>query len=95
MQLEACSESSRSKDLIQSCSSGMGTRQLSMRRRRASARRAFSSGITGWERLGIAATETVVWGCLGFSILLADLVLQWQELHRTRPIPAKAQAASH
>ena len=45
-----------------------------MRRRRASARRAFSSGITGWERLGIAATETVVWGCLGFSILLADLV---------------------
>jgi len=51
-------------------------------------------GVTGWERLGIAATETVVWVCLGFSILLADLVLQWQELHRTRRTPAKAQAAS-
>ncbi len=51
-------------------------------------------GVTGWERLGIAATETVVWVCLGFSILLADLVLQWQELRRTRPIPAKAQTAS-
>lgn len=40
-------------------------------------------GVTGWEKLGIAATETVVWVCLGFSLLLADVVLQWQELRRT------------
>lgn len=50
------------------------------------------AGITGWESL--AATETIVWSCLAFSILLADIVLQWQERRRTRPIPAKAQAAS-
>jgi uncharacterized membrane protein YozB (DUF420 family) len=51
-------------------------------------------GVTGWEKLGIAATETIVWSCLAFSILLADIVLQWQQVRRTRPVPAKAQAAS-
>jgi uncharacterized membrane protein len=51
-------------------------------------------GVTGWEKLGIAATETVVWVCVGFSILLADAVLQLQELLRTRPILARAQSAS-
>ena len=50
------------------------------------------AGITGWE--SVAATETIVWVCLGFSILLADAVLQWQELHRSRRIPAKAQGAA-
>jgi uncharacterized membrane protein len=50
-------------------------------------------GITGWERLGEAAVETVVWSCLVFAILLADGILQWQELRRTRMIPAKAQGA--
>jgi uncharacterized membrane protein YozB (DUF420 family) len=51
-------------------------------------------GVTGWEKLGIAATETVVWVCLAFSILLADTVLQWQELHRSRRIPATVRAAA-
>ena len=51
-------------------------------------------GVTGWEKLGLAATETIVWSCLAFSILLADIVLQWQERRRTHPIPAKTQAAS-
>jgi uncharacterized membrane protein len=50
-------------------------------------------GVTGWENLGIAATETIVWCCLAFSILSADIVLQWQELYRARPIRAKAQTA--
>jgi len=50
------------------------------------------AGITGWESL--AATESIVWACLAFSILLADIVLQVQERRRTRPVPAKAQAAS-
>jgi uncharacterized membrane protein len=49
-------------------------------------------GITGWERLGLVVTETVVWVCLVFAVLLADVVLQWQELHLARPAPAKAQA---
>lgn len=51
-------------------------------------------GITGWENLGMAVNEAIVWGCLAFAILLADLVLQWQELQRTRQIPARAQSAS-
>jgi uncharacterized membrane protein len=50
-------------------------------------------GLTGWERLGQAAVETVVWSCLVFAIVLADGILQWQELRRNRLIPAKAQAA--
>ena len=42
-------------------------------------------GVTGWENLGAGAVETIVWGCLAFSILAADIVLQWQELRRMRP----------
>jgi uncharacterized membrane protein len=51
-------------------------------------------GVTGWENLGLAATETVVWSCLAFSLLSADIVLQMQELWRSRPAPVKAQAIS-
>jgi uncharacterized membrane protein len=50
-------------------------------------------GVTGLERLGPAAIETVVWVCLAASVLLADIVLQWQELSRSRPALAKAAAA--
>jgi uncharacterized membrane protein len=50
-------------------------------------------GVSGWEKLGVAATETVVWVCLGFSLLLADAALQWKELYRTRSIAARAQIA--
>jgi uncharacterized membrane protein len=41
-------------------------------------------GLTGWENLGVAASETVVWTCVGFSLLVADIVLQLQEYYRTR-----------
>lgn len=41
-------------------------------------------GVTGWENLGDRASETIVWACLAFSILSADLVLQWQQLARSR-----------
>jgi hypothetical protein len=51
-------------------------------------------GVTGWENLGTPAVETVVWTCLAFSILTADIVLQFQELRRTRPVPARAQTVS-
>ena len=50
-------------------------------------------GVTGWEKLGVTVTETVVWGCLAFSILAADIVLQMQELWRSRPIAARVAAA--
>ncbi len=51
------------------------------------------AGVTGWERLGEHAIETIVWVCLAFSLLLADAVLQWQEFRRTSPAPARAQTA--
>ena len=53
-------------------------------------------GITGWETLGPAVTEAVVWGCLACSLLLADLANHWQEIGsivrpvRT-PVALKAQ----
>jgi uncharacterized membrane protein len=37
-------------------------------------------GVGGWENLDVHANETIVWACLAFSILSADLVLQWQQL---------------
>jgi len=43
-------------------------------------------GMTGWENLGNKADETMVWACLAFSILSADLVLQWQELARSHSL---------
>jgi uncharacterized membrane protein len=49
-------------------------------------------GLTGWEKLGPAAVETVVWGCLAFSVLLGDIVIQWQELRRSRPVISTAPA---
>jgi uncharacterized membrane protein len=51
-------------------------------------------GVTGWENHRPPMDEAVVWTCLAFSILLADIALQVQELLRTRPVAAKAQAAS-
>jgi uncharacterized membrane protein len=52
------------------------------------------SGVTGWDKLGPRVIETVVWCCLAFAVLSADIVLQWQELRRTRPALPKARAAS-
>lgn len=43
-------------------------------------------GVGGWETLDDRANETIVWVCLAFSILSADLVLQWQKLGRSRPV---------
>jgi len=51
-------------------------------------------GVTGLEKLGPAAIETTLWVCLAFSILLADVVLQCQELLRSRPAPSKVMAAA-
>ena len=41
-------------------------------------------GVTGWEELGVGVAETVVWTCLVFSVPLADVVLQWQDLRKSR-----------
>jgi uncharacterized membrane protein len=43
-------------------------------------------GVAGWDNLDAHVNETIVWACLAFSILSADLVLQWQDLGRSRPV---------
>jgi hypothetical protein len=43
-------------------------------------------GLGGWENLDAHANETIVWFCLAFAILSADLVLQWQQLGRKRSL---------
>src|ERR1051325_5326686 len=43
-------------------------------------------GVTGWDTLGVSVDETVVWACNVFTLLAADLLLQAQELLRSRPI---------
>ena len=48
-------------------------------------------GVTGWENLGFHAFETILWSCLAFAILWADIFLQWQELRRSRPVAAKSK----
>lgn len=49
-------------------------------------------GITGWDTLGVSVDETVVWACNVFTLIAADLVLQVQELLRTRPVRRAAVA---
>jgi uncharacterized membrane protein len=43
-------------------------------------------GLGGWDNLDFHANETIVWACLAFSILSADLVLQWQDSGRARSV---------
>jgi len=49
-------------------------------------------GLTGWENLGPHVNEIIVWACTASSLLIADLVLQAEELYRTRSIRAKSQS---
>jgi uncharacterized membrane protein len=44
----------------------------------------FIGGVTRWEMIP-GAIQTIVWCCLAFSLLAADITLQWQELRRLRP----------
>lgn len=53
------------------------------------------AGVTRWENLGTPAIETIVWGCIAFSVVAADIVLQLQELRRSRPVLPRAGAASY
>jgi uncharacterized membrane protein len=49
-------------------------------------------GVTGWDMLGPAAIETIVWVCLAFAVLSADIVLQWQDLVASRRVAARPKA---
>jgi uncharacterized membrane protein len=48
-------------------------------------------GVTGWENLGPSAMETIVWSCVAFSLLFADIVLQWRDFSSSRPAVARVQ----
>lgn len=48
-------------------------------------------GLTGWENLGSHVNEIIVWSCTLCSIFIADLVVQAEELYRTRALRAKAR----
>jgi len=50
-------------------------------------------GITGWDHT-LAGTETIVWSCVAFALLEADIILLWQELRRSRPVAARAKVAA-
>jgi uncharacterized membrane protein len=49
-------------------------------------------GVTGWDMLGPRAIETIVWVCLAFSVLSADIVLQWSDLVRGRVAKVRSTA---
>jgi uncharacterized membrane protein len=51
------------------------------------------SGLGGWDTNPVAG-ETIVWVCVGASLLVADIVLQAQESWRSRPRTAKVQLAA-
>jgi len=48
-------------------------------------------GVTGWENLGPSAIETIVWMCVAFSLLFADIVLQWRDFSPSRSAVPKVQ----
>jgi len=49
-------------------------------------------GVFGLEKIP-GATETIVWCCVAFSVLAGDIVIQAQELLRSRPAPRVQVAA--
>lgn len=51
------------------------------------------SGLGGWDQ-DIAMTETIVWTCLAFSLLVADVIIQWQDFRSNRAIAQKQTAAT-
>jgi len=51
-------------------------------------------GLTGWENLGDRVNEAIVWGCLSFSLLFADVAIHWQEFRRQRALSARAPTAA-
>ncbi|MGA8340376.1 MAG: DUF2306 domain-containing protein [Candidatus Sulfotelmatobacter sp.] len=51
-------------------------------------------GVGGWEDLDVHANETIVWACLAFSILSADLVLQWQQRRPSHSVVRRPSPAS-
>lgn len=53
------------------------------------------AGLTGWEALGDAAMETIVWTCVAFAYPLADLTLLIEERLRARAADRARGAPLH
>jgi len=51
----------------------------------------FVSGMLGYDD-SASAGETIVWMCVTFSLLFADLIIHAQDLMRSRPAAARAVA---
>jgi uncharacterized membrane protein len=51
------------------------------------------SGLMGLDQ-DMEAVTIVIWICLAFALLLADSVIQWQELRRPKPIAATARSGT-
>jgi hypothetical protein len=51
-------------------------------------------GVTGFDSLDVHANETIVWFCLTFSILFADVVLQWQHPGRSTSLVPRHSLAT-
>jgi uncharacterized membrane protein len=47
------------------------------------------SGLGGWDE-NFAATETIIWTCLGLALLFADFAIQWQDIRPARQVASKA-----
>lgn len=48
-----------------------------------------TSGLGGRDE-NYAATETIIWTCLGLALLFADIVIQWQDIRPAHRVGAKA-----
>lgn len=51
------------------------------------------SGLGGWDA-SLTASETIVWICVGFSVLVGDIALQVQDSLRSRPVRRVEAAAA-
>jgi uncharacterized membrane protein len=50
----------------------------------------FILGVTGWEAAGVEIVQAVIWACLAFSVLVADLINDWYEIRLAALAPAKS-----
>ena len=49
----------------------------------------FVLGVTGWEQSSIEIAQAVIWTCLAFSILFADIANNWMEMRAAISAPAR------
>lgn len=52
----------------------------------------FILGVTGWEQLGVEIVQAVIWSCMALSLLIADVINNWQELRGALKSPVKSPA---